>query len=124
MKCFRAPVAIRKRFLAVALVANATVCIISPAFADPPAEQFLQSRDDSQAALYITGIAVGFSWANAHLNQARQPLLFCAPEHGAITYGQMMDIMSSYVRDHRSAAAAPVGVTLMLALQDAYPCKR
>lgn len=116
----------RKRRLMLALVAQAATALscISPALADPPAEEFLQSRGTSDNVLYITGIAVGFSWANAHLRQSRQPQLFCAPEHGALTYGQMMDIMSSYVRDHRSAGADPVGVTLMLALQDAYPCKR
>lgn len=105
------------------MFAGAAISLFGPALADPPAEQFLQSRDDPEGVLYFTGITVGFAWANARLRQLGEPQLFCAPEHGALNYDQMMNIMSSYIRDHRSTAATPVGATLMLALQEAYPCK-
>lgn len=107
---------------AIAVIFTA-ILAIAPARADPSAQESLDARSDVTTPVYVTGIYVGFTWANARLSQNRQPQLFCAPVHGALQYDQLMDIMSSFINSgHRAIAAQPVGAALLLALEDAYPC--
>jgi hypothetical protein len=79
------------------------------------------------ARWFISGIEEGLSWANSELKHKQKPLLYCQPDI-ALTNGQIIDILDRYIGNHKESVnnmppdSRRVGLFLLLALQEAFPC--
>jgi hypothetical protein len=97
----------------------------TPAAAELTAKSILErlERGDPSEKLFLMGIGIGLSWANAGLNSGHKPLLFCVPEKVALTSEQELDILKRYVHENPASADFPVGGVLVSALIEAFPCR-
>ena len=75
---------------------------------------------------YITGIGEGYGWANAQLQQEKQPLLFCAPKSFAMNSENYLQILDEAIAKHRESwqqIKVPIGGILLFALRLKLPCE-
>ncbi|MBX5130785.1 hypothetical protein HJB53_30305 [Rhizobium lentis] len=83
-----------------------------------------RNGDDHFQAV-ITGAGRGLEAANEVLKGRNQALLYCQPDI-AITGDQHLRIVEQSVQKHPNVGeldAADIGVALLFALQQAFPCK-
>ena len=107
-------------FILLCLVANTEI-----AFAAPTSQYVLNNRNSVQMMSYVMGVFSGLQWANGELSGKKRELLFCEPSRNSIGYEQIMDILSSFINvKYPSLASQPVGLGLLRALQEAYPCSQ
>lgn len=76
-----------------------------------------------EARWFIGGIESGLSWANAALEVYGRPKLYCEPGKVALTDDQMIDILRRAVQSHRVDTGSRLAPTLLLAFQEAFPCR-
>lgn len=107
-------------FTLLCLFANTEI-----AFADPTSQYVLNSRNSVQMKSYVMGVFSGLRFANGELGSKKRELLFCEPPTNSIGYEQIMDILGNFIIvKYPSLASQPVGLGLLRALQEAYPCSR
>jgi hypothetical protein len=89
------------------------------------ADEFLRRTAQTEiGAGFLSGLEQGYSWANTELKYRRQPPLYCPPQKVALTFTQVRDILSRYIESNQRAANDPLGLALLSALVDAFPCER
>jgi hypothetical protein len=75
----------------------------------------------------VVEIEDGFGAANDELDATGKPKLYCAPEGVKFTGDQLIAILGKWVDANRGKAprldAAPPAMALLLALEDAFPCR-
>jgi len=75
----------------------------------------------------IVGVEDGFAAANDELKSTGKGMLYCSPELAGFTGDQLVEILRKWVESNRSKAPrleqAPPATALLLALEDAFPCK-
>jgi hypothetical protein len=98
------------------------LCASCVAGAEPTSSQFLKGQDSEGARFYISGIYTGLQWANVNAVKAGQPPIFCAPKE-PLEIKQVIQILAKFVSRGRDLEELPVGIVLMTALKDAYPCR-
>ena len=82
-----------------------------------------QTRD-----IYIAGLGEGVFWSNAAAQSHGDPGMYCPPLKLGITGNQYVKLLDDYVADkthYRSDFSPPdseVGLLMILALTDAFPC--
>jgi hypothetical protein len=99
------------------------------AFADMSVETFERNMASGDAPAlaaryYITGIEDGLSWANVESKKRFGVKLYCSPGSIALQGDQIIDIMRRFVRahDYMDLQEQRVGVVLLLALEELFPC--
>lgn len=80
------------------------------------------TSDRSSVVLYLKGLHEGFTWMNGALDASGRDLVFCAPGNLALSNDQVFSILEGYVVNNAAFRDKPVGMSLMLAMQDAFPC--
>lgn len=106
-------------------------CKSDPACAGSPKIEGLQSS----FTLYLKGTGDGFVWANAWLEARHRDRLYCAPEKlgmDADNYDQILESFlptmnelwktMKYKEAWRTIDDLPIGLALLSALVDAFPC--
>jgi hypothetical protein len=89
----------------------------------------------SELQLYLKGIGEGFVWANTLLHSTERDRLYCAPEKLELNIDNYQQILESFLPNARTTFAdimkrgsfksvddLPLGLALLLALMDAFPC--
>jgi hypothetical protein len=75
----------------------------------------------------IVGVEDGFAAANDELKATGKGMLYCSPEAVRLTGDQLVEILRRWVEANRSQAPrleqAPPATALLLALEDAFPCR-
>jgi hypothetical protein len=92
----------------------------SPLFAQQALDRV--HAGDDQISTYLGAEEDAFEWANTYQVMTGQRRLFCPPLKLALTDGQTTDILSRFVEANPKDANVPVGLVLLYALQDAFPC--
>jgi hypothetical protein len=115
--------------VATILVGAMAVSAIAAEPKDPSgASTFLKVLDSgSESEKAVTRIVLqsysqGYGWANAHLNQRKQALLYCQPPALVITGGMTADILARYLALKPQHADLPIGYAVLVALQHTFPC--
>ncbi len=80
------------------------------------------SKDLASVKLYLKGMDEALSWANALLHNKKRPYLYCEPKNVTITVDQSVDIMRRFVANRPEAGEWPVGMTFLIAMEQALPC--
>lgn len=78
--------------------------------------------DRSSVTLYLKGLHEGFTWMNGALDASGRDLVFCAPGNLALGNDQILSLLEGYVDANAVFRDKPVGMSLMLTMQDAFPC--
>ncbi len=104
--------------------------IVSPAFADMTARQIIHAYEtkDAMWSVEIGLIENGFSWANIDLDHKGVKLLYCSGhtfDGGTLESGalKMISVVQQYLKVHPENIDLPIGLVLLVALEDAYPCR-
>jgi hypothetical protein len=72
----------------------------------------------------VSGTQDGISWANTALNHRKQPPLYCQPDKLTITTLQMIDMIRRTIKEKPKLGDYPLGMVVLVTLQDSFPCKR
>jgi hypothetical protein len=88
-------------------------------------KQFRETKDETNFKIYINGVGRGFLWANVFLDRAGKPLLYCQPPKLALGSDNYIQLLTNYIDDnkHEVKDDAVVEALLLLALQEAFPCR-
>jgi hypothetical protein len=102
---------------------------VLPAYAEgdfDTAGGFLEEYGDGESLLprlYIRGIGEGISVYNALKQSEDGSQFYCPPEKVGLVDGQYVAILRSFVAKMPDTKKLPLPVVLLVALQDAFPCK-
>ena len=122
MECVRQ---ILRSRLSIGLFLIAAILLPNTSLAQPSVGDILEWLDDQgsdiAAKTYIAAIEHGLSWANAHNADNGLPMLYCLPPNLGLTGDQTVSIFVRYAEDN-SVAEYPVGLVLMEALKEVFPC--
>ncbi|WP_297799527.1 hypothetical protein [uncultured Brevundimonas sp.] len=114
------------KHLVVALTAALTLAAPLDAKADPDIQIYRESKIDEikneLIRLYISGVENGFKWANASAELTHGVKLYCAPPELALTEDQIVSILDRYIEKESPEDSDPLGMILMFALMDVFPC--
>jgi len=102
--------------------------LVSLANAEPRIKDYKRIKDTEIFKSYILGVGVGIEWANTELSIQGQSPLYCAPGKLAITTENFLQILQDYIEKKTEIIKSlgpdlPIGLLLLKALQDAFPCK-
>jgi hypothetical protein len=95
--------------------------------------EFLTRYDEARTAAekliwtqHIDAIESSFGWANTMLSERKENRLYCVPPKLILTSEQLIDIVRRFLQEQQSGGFnnqdAPMGLFLLLALQEAFPC--
>ena len=108
----------------IALIIAVLIGTALPAFAEGTNE-FLRKYghgEDVVARLYLKGIGDGISAYNARMG-ANKSAVYCPPDRVGIVDAQYALIIQNFLSKYPNLTDAPIEVTLLFALEDAFPCK-
>jgi hypothetical protein len=88
-------------------------------------EQALKAYDSGSAAgrAYIQGLDQGYDWATTAIQTRNQAPLYCSPKQISLTVEQRVSILKDYLAKVPAGLNEPVGLSLLLSMQLAFPCK-
>ncbi len=99
------------------------------ASSEPTADEVLANIETGSQGLamassaYLQGVHVGYSWANIHLKDTGQKEMFCEPPKFSMTNDQLVSILTDFLGDDEAKYGEfNVGLVLLFALQDVFPC--
>ena len=59
-------------------------------------------------------------WYNTWVDSKQR--LYCEPPKLTLTVDQIFDIVERYIEKHSDAGSQPIGLVILIALKDAFPC--
>ncbi len=75
---------------------------------------------------YLDGTVNGLTWANASLQYRDLPLLYCQPPKLTINADNVIELLDGYLERNRELVGRlgdpALGMVMILAPQDAFPC--
>jgi hypothetical protein len=98
--------------------------LAGPAIADPDVQTVLAGAHLEAFKTYVSAEHEGMSWYQTVLASRTGVKLYCAPEQTALQSNQLIDIVRRYVAQNPSYESSPFGMVLMIALQEAFPCRK
>lgn len=113
-----------RRLFVIAAFASSLMLTVS-AHADMTIETYLNADPDLKLlnSAWLFGVQDGFALANAeNLNHERPPM-YCQPPHLSMTRKRTGDLLDDYIKKNPQLPhTVDLGITLLLALEDAFPC--
>ena len=84
----------------------------------------LKQQDLFTLQMYVFGVGEGLSWANARVRTNKLPLLYCQPEHLAITKENFMQILDDEIKRPGTSYKdqTPIELILLEGLIRTFPC--
>jgi hypothetical protein len=108
----------------IALVVAVLIGTALPACAEGTQEFMRQygKGEDVTSRLYLKGIGDGISAYNARMSK-NKVAIYCPPDRVGIVDAQYALILRSFLSRYPNLTDAPIEVTLLFALEDAFPCR-
>jgi hypothetical protein len=90
-------------------------------------EKAIRKGEDEKAVVtvWLDGLHRGLTWANiANIDENNRDRLkfFCPPGKFAMTVEQVQSILDRYIETHHIGGSKPVGLILLFALKELFPC--
>jgi hypothetical protein len=106
----------------IGLVSVAAILGVSPASAWPQAQDTINhfKAGDLTARFYADGVLEGLLRANL---RADAPPMYCQPAALDLSVDQAISITEQYIATKGGEGTAPLGVQMLAALKDAFPCR-
>lgn len=101
---------------------------VGNAVAEQTAQSFIDEYDheseDTRSTLemYLLGLANGFGWANAALEDGKK--LYCKPDTTGLGDRQALDLLRRHVKANARLKDEQVGMVLLAALREKFPCDK
>jgi hypothetical protein len=90
-------------------------------------ENYLKQRNafSNFHASWLDGVFNGLKAANADLQRDNKTLLFCPPAGFSMTEGQVSAFFDKFIASHKDRVKSSdfIGVVLLKALKETYPCR-
>jgi hypothetical protein len=83
----------------------------------------LKPQDKYMESLYIAGMVEGLTWANGELAARHSEPLFCQPANLDLTLDQDLSIVDGYIERHPETPEQRLGILVVLALEETFPCR-
>jgi hypothetical protein len=115
----------KTRGLGISANVLAAVLTITPAFAEPFANDAIERYrlGDPGMFAFLAGNVNGLIWANAKLRSNDHLELFCVPPSISLSVQQAVEIMSKHIQEAPDEGQLPVGPLMLQTLKDTFPCK-
>jgi hypothetical protein len=109
-----------------ALLLAAGVVTARPALAEMSGNEmialFRKGDQREVVEFYLGGLTNGYSWANTALWSEGKTALFCSPERIVLAVDQELDILARHIERVPANGKVPVGLAMLRALREAFPC--
>ena len=90
-------------------------------------DQYEEMKKSDWAKTYVFGVGQGFLWANAEQANKNAPPFYCQSPKVALTADNYLQILNDSIEKRRASSkydkGFPIEGLLMMALQEAFPCK-
>lgn len=107
------------------IAAASSLMLTVSAHADMTIETYLNADPDLKllSSAWLFGVQDGFALANAeNLNRERPPM-YCQTPHLSMTRKRTTDLIDEYIKKNPQLPhTVDLGITLLLALEEAFPC--
>ena len=117
-----------KMLLTSALVACLVAAAGSAAAQDGVlARDFQKHKGKPAYRMYLYGVGNGYVWASTYLEAGKKPPLFCQPSKMSLTEEIFIDLIDQKIQARPRTAindGSPVDMVLLVALQEAFPCRK
>jgi hypothetical protein len=104
------------------MIALTALALSTPTHAELTAKQVVANEGSGQIRAITAGLEHGISWYNSLMEQANLQL-YCQPRNLVFTVPYTLDILRRYLRHNSKAEDMPVGLAVILAFQNAFPCR-
>jgi hypothetical protein len=110
------------RWLAITIAT--ALLAATPARAELTYREFqTRTGEDRQLLeLWLDGVVAGFGWANGVDDAENRPLPYCQPRDSVLEPEQQLRILHGYAQRNPDMLDYPLGMVMLFALRDAYPC--
>lgn len=115
------------KYLCNIIAAAALAALAAPAHAEPTAGDTLPmlKQGDKVAIAVIMAYQNGMDWADTDIDYRTQKQLYCVPPKLSLTSDMVIATLNAWVEaDNKSRADLPLGMALLLANEDKYPCPK
>jgi hypothetical protein len=112
------------RFFSIVAIASSLILTVS-AHAEMTIENYLNAELDLKLlnSAWLFGVQDGFALANAENLNREHPPMYCQPPHLSMTRKQTTDLLDDYIKKNPQLPhTTELSITLLLALEDAFPC--
>jgi hypothetical protein len=75
-------------------------------------------------AAHVSGIGTGLEWYSSYLRSRNEKPIYCAPETLSLTVENDMQLLTAFIATHRLPDNIPLGLALLQAYVEAFPCKK
>ena len=101
-----------------------TVLASSQARAEPTADWYIQrhAKEPKIVEVLVQHTYDGILWSEVYHKDLGGRKLFCPPTKLALNGNQLLDIMRQFLEAHKSSAELPMGLVLVMAVKDTFPC--
>jgi hypothetical protein len=113
-----------RRFTLLAVMLMIVIASALPARAEIRVGEYEKLQGDS-LNLYISGVGVGYLWANAMIKKSGQPLLYCQPREFTATGETYKNILDKEISANKDMYTLdiPIELILLRGLQKTFPCE-
>lgn len=110
-------------FCAAALAA---ITIPVPVQAEPTAGDVLPMllKKDKSAVAVIMAYQNGMDWADTDVSYRTEKNLYCVPPKLSLTSDMVITVLTEWVGTDKDKLDLPLGMALLLANEDKYPCPK
>jgi hypothetical protein len=111
------------------LLGMVTFVLTTQALAEMNANDFIaryqagNAAQRAELAQHLSDISLGMNWTNAFMFVNHKFHLYCLPGSLVLTGDELADIVKRFVEKTPNDGIQPVGMILLFALRDAYPCE-
>lgn len=99
------------------------LCGVGQAHSEITLKQYESVKPVPNAMIaHIVGIGTGFSWANAQLESAKQPLIYCEPRKLGLSADNYLNILNREISRNEYDSGEAIAFVLMKALRRTFPC--
>jgi hypothetical protein len=103
--------------------------LVSPAYADVSIGIYKATKKDhgknwGSLQLYLSGVGMGYQYANIALTMVKKQPIYCPPENFSLNNDNLIEILEKQLEKSPGPDAAPIEPALFLGLVNTFPCKR
>jgi hypothetical protein len=115
--------------LAAACSAWLAFVLTTQALAEMNANDFIaryqagNAAQRAELAQHLSDISLGMNWTNAFMFVNHKFHLYCLPGSLVLTGDELADIVKRFVKKTPNDGIQPVGMIMLFALRDAFPCE-
>jgi hypothetical protein len=98
--------------------------VATPVKAEMSAREAILHKNEEKVQILIRGIKIGLEWADVEIVDTLHIDMFCVPMKLVINTDNAFDILERHVARHPTLADKAVGLVLLDAWKETFPCEK